>query len=114
MPVVDTPYDLNNSTCLSRNVKQVRLDCCSAVTGGGSRCEQWSNFVMCSVTEPATILLTQFSFKYDLQAASVCSMLSSVNLPCRCLSKVTGSESMTAPYSPNSAIQKHLLTMQVQ
>ena len=26
MPVVDTPYDLNNSTRLSHNVKQVRLD----------------------------------------------------------------------------------------
>ena len=36
MPVVDTPYDLNNSTRLSRNVNQVRLDCCSAVTGGGA------------------------------------------------------------------------------
>ena len=33
LPVVDTPYDLNNSTRLSHNVQQVRLDCCSAVTG---------------------------------------------------------------------------------
>ncbi len=75
MPVMNTPYDLNNSTRLSRNVQQVRLDCCSAVTGGGSSCGQWSNFMMCSVTEPVTILLTKSNFYYDLQAASVCSML---------------------------------------
>ena len=75
MPVVDTPYDLNNSTRLSRNVNQVRLDCCSAVTDGGAAVG--TGQMTCSVTEPVSILPTTSNLYYHLQAGSACSMLSS-------------------------------------